>query len=411
MSTALSCEAPSPTPEVSLPPIDSPGRPLLLRTAREVADDLAADAVDRDHAGKPPVDEAGRLRDAGLPAALTPPGRGRGTDWRTGCAVIQEVAAADSAIGELLARHYVHGWDVRFYGSADRASAPERTAVHGGPLWAGAVHASAADPAGAGPELTLTPTGAAYLLHGTRAVDTAVTVADQFLVDAVCTVTGDVLLVRVPADRPGVSVEPATDRLGQRVAGAGTVAFDGVPVDAPQVIGVRPPDEEATPPFTALAPSALRLALAHVGLGILHGALAEARDLSRNTPHHHRTHHPAALPPAEDPDLLLAFGELASATHTATAVVERATDTLAAALAPGAVLDGDQPADIAALVATAESVTTRAALQLTARVLELADTPGLDRHWRNARTLTAHRSPAHLLRGIGDHYLNTAYRH
>ncbi|PRH80149.1 acyl-CoA dehydrogenase, partial [Streptomyces solincola] len=382
--------------ESAAPPLaaDDGVRALLLRTAREVADDLAADAVDRDHAGRAPVDEAGRLRDAGLPAALTPPGPDRGADWRTGCAVIQQIAAADSSVGELLARHYAHGWDVRFHGAAEQAAALERASVQGGLLWAGA---------GNGPAPSLLPLGAGHLLHGVAAVHTAATVADCFLVDAVCPGTGDVLVVRVPADHPGVSVDPAADRLGQRVAGAGAVAFDGVtvpeaapggvPETLPQVVGVRPPDAEATAPYTALAPSALRLALAHVGLGNLHGALAEARDLSRAAPAH-RPAAPAGLPPAEDPDLLLAFGELASAAHTATAVVDRATDALADALAPGVRLDVEQPADIAALVATAEAVTARAALHLTARVLELADAPGLDRHWRNARTLTAHRSPA-----------------
>ncbi|MYT27010.1 acyl-CoA dehydrogenase, partial [Streptomyces sp. SID7760] len=76
---------------------------------------LAADAIARDQAGKPPTDETARLREAGLPAALTPPGPDRGADWRTGCAVIREIAAADSSVGDLLARHYVHAWSGRFY--------------------------------------------------------------------------------------------------------------------------------------------------------------------------------------------------------------------------------------------------------------------------------------------------------
>ncbi|MGI5353691.1 acyl-CoA dehydrogenase, partial [Streptomyces sp. CA-252508] len=70
----------------------------------------------------------------------------------------------------------------------------------------------------------------------------------------------------------------------------------------------------------------------------------------------------------------------------------------------------EEPADVAALVATAETVTARAALHVTTRVLELADTPGLDRFWRNARVLTAHRSTAHRLRDIGEHYLNGTHR-
>ncbi|GAA2469306.1 acyl-CoA dehydrogenase family protein [Streptomyces lavendulocolor] len=397
------------------PATDPAGRARhLLRTAREVADDLAADAVPRDRAGLPPTDEVARLREAGLPAALVPPGGTYGVDWRTGCAVVREIATADSSVGELLARHWAHTWSGRFYGTAaHRVTALERDTAREQWLWAGTVHGAA--PEGGGPGLTLTPLDSGHLLNGRVAVDTAVTVADQIVVDAVCAVTGDLLVVRVPPGRPGVSVEPASDRLGQRVAGAGDVVFDRVTVAPAQVLGPRPHDTESTPPHTALADPALRLALCHVGLGIAEGALAEARDTGRHAP----VPRPAAGAPAgaahdrlpaKDPDLLLAYGELASAARTAAVLVERATETMARALEAGPQVDPEEPADVAALVATAETVTARAALHVTTRVLELADTPGLDRFWRNARVLTAHRSTAHRLRDIGEHYLNGTHR-
>lgn len=379
----------------------------LLRTARDAADDLAADAVSRDRAGMPPTDEVARLREAGLLAALVPPGPAYGVDWRTGCAVVREIATADSSIGELLARHYAHTWSGRFYGSAHRAAALEQDTARDQLLWAGSVLTG-----GDGPSLTLTPLDSGHLLNGRVAVDTAVTVADQFVVDALCAVTGDLLVVRVPPGVPGVSVDPARDRLGQRVAGAGEVAFDRVVVAPGQVLGPRPHDTESTAPFTALADPALRLALCHVGLGIAEGALAEARDSSRSG----RATRPAVVTaaldrlPARDPDLLLAYGELASAARTAAVVVERATETMAGALEAGPHIGVEEPADVAALVATAETVTARAALHITTRVLELADTPGLDRFWRNARVLTAHRSTAHRLRDIGEHFLNGTHR-
>ncbi|MFF3724091.1 acyl-CoA dehydrogenase family protein [Streptomyces erythrochromogenes] len=375
----------------------------LLRTARDVADDLAADAIAREQAGRPPTDERTRLREAGLLAALTPPSSGRGTDWRTGCAVIREVAAADSSVGDVLARHYVHTWSGRFYASHHHAATLEEASVREQWLWTGAVRAPAPDEDGTdGPDLTLRPRNTGYVLNGRRSVDTAVAVADQIVLDAVCAVTGDVLVVRVSPRTRGVTVEAAHDRLGQRVAGAGEVVLDRVTVAPGQVLGRRPDDEESTAPFTALAEPALRLALCHVVLGIVEGALTEARDLSRGGRAHRL--------PGEDPDLLLTYGELASAAHTATAVVERATEAMAQALDAGTHLDAEEPAGVAALVATAETVTSRAALHVTTRVLELADAPGLDRFWRNARVLTAHRPAAHRLRSIGEHYLNGSHR-
>ncbi|MEU6890633.1 acyl-CoA dehydrogenase [Streptomyces sp. NPDC046557] len=377
-------------------------RRALLRTARDVADDLAADAIARDQAGKPPIDETARLREAGLPAALNPPSSGRGADWRTGCAVIREIAAADSSIGDLIARHYVHAWSGRFYGTHHQAAGFEEESVRERWLWTGAIRSPAPDDDTEGPDLTLRPRTNGYVLNGCRSVDTAVSVADQIVVDAVCAVTGDVLVVRIPPGGRGVTIAPARDRLGQRVAGAGEVVLDRVAVPPGQVLGRRPHDEESTAPFTALAEPALRLALCHVGLGITEGALTEARDLSRGG----RAYRPAGA----DPDLLLTYGELATAAQTATAVVERATEVMAQALGAGAQLDAEEPAGVAALVATAETVTAKAALHITARVLELADAPGLDRFWRNARVLTAHRPVAHRLRSIGEHYLNGSHR-
>ncbi|PZT69416.1 hypothetical protein DN402_22060 [Streptomyces sp. SW4] len=212
-------------------------RRALLRTARDVAEDLAADAVDRDRAGMPPADEAARLREAGLPAALTPPGPGRGTDWRTGCAVVQEIAAADASVGEILARHYVHTWSGRFYGPARRAAVLEAETARHQWLWAGAVHGPPSPGDTDGPDLTLTPHGDGHTVAGRRRVDTAVTVADQFVADARCAVTGEVLVVRIPRAARGVSAEPRHDRLGQRVAGAGSLVLDGVAVAPAHVLG------------------------------------------------------------------------------------------------------------------------------------------------------------------------------
>ncbi|MEU8433938.1 acyl-CoA dehydrogenase [Streptomyces sp. NPDC029216] len=374
----------------------------LLRAARDVADDLAADAIARDQAGRPPIDEKARLREAGLLAALTPPGPGGGTDWRTGCAVIRDIAAADSSVGEMLARHFVHTWSGRFYAGHHRATALEEESLREQWLWTGAVRALAPDEGGHAPDLILRRRNTGYVLHGRRPVETAVTVADQIAVDAVCATTGDILVVRIAPGARGVTVDTAPDRLGQRVAGAGSLILDRVAVAPERLLGRRPHDEESAAPFTTLAEPALRLALCHVGLGIMEGALTEARDLSRRGRGHRR--------PGEDPDLLLTYGELASAAQTATAVVHRATAAMARALDPGSPLDAEEPATVTSLVGTAETVTAKAALEITARVLELADAPGLDRFWRNARVLTAHHPATRRLRSIGEHYLNASHR-
>lgn len=425
-------------PVVRTAPLRKPPAPddaLWPRVTREVADDLAADAIARDRAGKPPYDEVARLREAGLPTLLTPPaflGNGPGpdpsghvthithggADWRTAAAVIREIAAADGSIGELIARHYVLSWSSRFFAASDATAAGlGPSAVAQGWLLGGGTDLP--DPE-TGPGLTLSPAGSGHVLNGRRTFAAGVTVADRLVVGATSTRTGELLIALVNPAHPGVLTGTDNDRLGQRLTGAGSVDFDNVPVAADDILGALPRDEHAVSAFTALAPLALRLVLSHVALGIAEGALAEARDVSRAV-------RPASRPdavdatdsatyavrPSGDPYLLLAYGELATAAHTAAAVVERATDALEQGLLTGRDIGMDERAEIAVLVAAAEAVTSRSAVDITTRILELTEgaasfdgRAALDRFWRNARALTAQSSPAHRLRDIGDHYLN-----
>ncbi|MEU7071742.1 acyl-CoA dehydrogenase [Streptomyces narbonensis] len=414
-------------------PADRPGDDEIWpRVTRELADDLAVDAPARDRAGKAPFDEVARLQEAGLPALLTAPGANRrGADWRAASAVVREISAADSSVGELLAHHYVLSWSSRFFGPAEDL---EPARAGDGPttldvrtaeehwLLAGGVEPPRTEKE---PGLRLTPDAGGWILDGRRAFASGVAVADRLVVGARPGGTGDRLIVLVDPAHPGVFTDAGTDRVGQRLSGAGTVTFDHVPVPAGDVLGLLPHDEHAVTPFAGLAPLALRLLLVQVGLGIAEGALAEARDISRAGQVGPAAAHPAGGPSTggpdplatgDDPYLLLAYGELATTAHAASAVVERATDALARGLLAGRALSPEERADIAVLVSAAETITSRAAVRVTTRVLELVDGaegadarsggPGFDRFWRNARALTAHTQPAHRLRDIGDHYLN-----
>ncbi|MFC8131939.1 acyl-CoA dehydrogenase family protein [Streptomyces sp. NPDC057302] len=385
------------------------------RVVRELADDLAVDADLRDRAGKPPFDEVSRLREAGLPALLTPSGAdGRGSDWRTACTAVRDIAAADSSIAELLAHHHALSWSPRLFGTPQDAAALELRAVREQWLWGGDIELPDAQ---TGTDLALTPAVGGYVLHGRRPLTAGVAVADRLVHTARRTDNGEWVVVHVDPAHPGVAAEPAHDLLGQRLSGAGGVSYDDVPLAAHQVLGTVPVDEHEISPFTALAPLTRRLLLVQAGLGNAEGALAEARDISRALPRPGPMTAPDTGgdcgPPPTDPYLLLAYGELATAAHTAAAVADRATEALARGLEAGPALGADERADIAFLVGAAEAVTARSALHITTRVLELtADAPapstdpGLDRFWRNARALTAHSSAAHRLRDIGEHYLN-----
>lgn len=246
-----------------------------LHTARELADDLATDAVEREQAGKPPLDEVARLRESGLLTLLVPAERGGGgADWRTAYTVVRTIAAADGAIGHLLGSHYFLSFCARFFAGPDRAARIERAFTAGEWYWGGGI-------ASQEPPLMLTPTANGYLLDGHQRYGSGVGVADRLVVRAAVPGIGEPLAVLVDPAHPGLVSGSGGDTFGQRLAAAGDVGFDAVPVAADDVLGSLSSDEGALSPFAGLAAPTARLVSAHFCLGVAEGLLGEVREHGR----------------------------------------------------------------------------------------------------------------------------------
>ncbi|WP_433103149.1 acyl-CoA dehydrogenase [Streptomyces sp. CA-250714] len=382
--------------------------------ARDLADDLAVDAPERDRAGKPPVDEMARLHESGLLTAFAPATpTGRGLGWPSAFSIVRRIAAADSSIAELLGRHYVLSWCGRLMLPTDRGLSRDAHALPQGRLLAGEIGPGAIADRAADDALTVTVDDRGYSLNGRSGMVPGALVADRILLSARRAGAAESRLVMLidPSDT-GITIDPVDHLLGQRLTGAGMLTFDHLHVSADQVLDSITADEHLTPPITTLVPLALRMMTAHVVLGIAEGALAEARDATLITSHarasSRRRHDPDPLATSPDPDLLQAYGELAAAAHVAATVVEHATHALAEGVRQGKELDAEQCSRIAMSVTTAEATAGESALRITARVLELVDAADMDRFWRNTRTLTTRRSPAPRLRAIGEHFLYAA---
>ncbi|MFF7655678.1 acyl-CoA dehydrogenase family protein [Streptomyces sp. NPDC007983] len=375
-----------------------------VATARAVAADLATDAVARDQANQPPFDEADRLRKAGLLTLLIPTERGGGgADWRTAYAVIREIAAADGSIGQLIGYHYLLSWNVRFFGGPAHTERVERAAAEGRWLWGGAFNPR-------DPDVVLTPDGGGFRLDGRKSFATGARVADRLVAGATRTDTGEPVVVLVDPAHQGVVRNDDWDNFGQRLSASGSVEFDAVPVAAGDILGSLSQDDGALSPFATLVTPAIQLVFVHFYLGIAEGALAAAADYTRTTTR------PWLLSGVEsatqDPYVLAAYGELAVAARAARALADQAAEAVQSGLDRGHELTGHERGEIAATVATAKVAATKAALDITARILEVtgarstATAYGFDRFWRNARTHTLHDPVAYKLREVGDHFLN-----
>ncbi|MGW7354914.1 acyl-CoA dehydrogenase family protein [Streptomyces sp. NPDC054784] len=414
--------------ENATPPPAGHERPDWPHIAREIADDLATDAVVREQAGKAPLDEVARLREAGLLALLVPAERGGGgADWRTAHAVLRTVTAADGALGHLLGNHYFLSTSARHLASPARAERVERRSAAGQWCWGGGL-------AGREPPLTLVPTSDGYLLGGSRRHVTGVAVADRLAVRAVRSGTDEPLAVLVDPAHPGVTAGGGGDTFGQRLAAGGAVEFDEVPVAADDVLGSLSPDEGILSPYACLAAPTARLVSAQFCLGVAEGLLAEVREYERlaDSP----WAEPAWRPPAavrpwpdavhpwpdgpggserRDPYAVALYGELAVAVRAAAALADQALGALEAGLARGEDLDDDECAEIAVLAGAAEAAAARAAQDGATRALDVvgadaaAARHGFDRFWRDARTHTLREPVAHRLREVGDYFLHGSH--
>ncbi|MDT9699051.1 acyl-CoA dehydrogenase family protein [Streptomyces sp. P17] len=393
----------APAPSRPTPPA-APDRAHWLRVTRETADDLATDAVAREQAGKAPFDELSRLREAGLLTLLVPVERGGGgADWPTAYAVIRELAASDGAIGQLLGCHYVLSWTARLFAEPALAARIEQRSAAEQWCWGGGI-------ARQEPRLTLVTSGDGYVLNGRQSYTTGVLVADRLTVRAVRADTGEPLAVVADPTRRGVRIDDDSDPFGQRLAAGGSVEFDGVRVDADEVLGSLSVDEDVLSPATSLAAPLGRLVSVQLRLGIAEGMLAEAREYSRTGPSPWHPEWPVGSP--QDPQTLTEYGELTVLTRAASALATEALTALDSGLHRGADLTYDECAEISVLVAVAEAAATKAAHESTARAPGIIGTRstssrlGLDRFWRNARTHTLHEPVVHRLRDVGDYFLN-----
>ncbi|MFF6977753.1 acyl-CoA dehydrogenase family protein [Streptomyces sp. NPDC008343] len=382
-----------------------------LHTARELADDLATDAVEREQAGKPPLDEVARLRESGMLTLLVPAEcGGGGADWRTAYSVVRTIAAADGAIGHLLGSHYFLSFCARFFAGLDRAARIERAFTAGEWCWGGGI-------ASQEPPLMLTPSANGYLLDGHQRYGSGVGVADRLAVRAAVPGIGEPLAVLVDPAHPGLVSGSGGDTFGRRLAAAGDVGFDAVPVAADDVLGSLSSDEGALSPFAGLAAPTARLVSAHFCLGVAEGLLSEVREHGRAVRSPWQPFSPQPWPghPPQDPYVLTAFGELAVGARAASALADQAVDALNRGLARGEDLDDEECAEIAVLASAAEAAASRAAQEITARALDAVGAPaafarhGLDRFWRDTRTHTLREPIAHRLREVGDYFLNGAH--
>lgn len=243
------------------------------------------------------------------------------------------------------------------------------------------------------------------VLNGAKYYTTGSLYADWIDVGATG-LSGEGITVLVRRDDPGVNVIDDWDGFGQTLTASGTTTFTDAQVDPDDVVV----DENKFRYGAAFFQTVHLATLAGIGRAIANDT---ARAVAQRTRHFSNAAGPRS---SQDPQILQVVGRIRSNAYVATAIVLQVAAAIERAYQ--ARFAGDAEAELRANE-IAELETSQALGVLTNLILEsstiLFDTlgasaakkpAGLDRHWRNARTLSSHNPRIYKDRIVGDYAVN-----
>ena len=371
------------------------------RIARQAADELASDVLERDRANQDPFQEIDLLRRHNLINLLVPKELGgAGAHWETALHVIRILAGTDGSIAQLVAYHYINQGSIVFYGEPAAQADWLRRSADAQWVWGDSVNP-------VDPTLELTPSGDGYRLNGFKRFSTGSSVGDVIIINALVkggTTDGEILAFVLERSRSGLELKGDWDFLGQRLSASGSVQYNDVSVRPEDILGVVG-DE----PFSTLVTPGIQLAFGNFYLGVAQGALARGRDILRG-----RTNSwflSTAETYAQDPVFQRTVGELVARTASVEALADVLNRKFDDAIAKGAAITAEERSDLAILIAQLKVVSTEVGLEVAHRIFEVtgssstSNSVGLDLFWRNIRTHSLHDPVDYKKIEVGANYL------
>ncbi|MBP1876255.1 Dibenzothiophene desulfurization enzyme C [Ensifer adhaerens] len=381
------------------------GYEALAATFRPIFAEIARQAPKRDLERHLPHDAIRSLKEAGFGAVRLPTAHGgRGASLPQFFNLLIELSAADSNVTQALRAHFGYAEDILNSKDAERRS------LWFGRIAGGETAGSAWSEIGAAATLDRFSTNVAekdgrLLLNGAKYYTTGSLFADWIDVGA-SDANGEGIAVAVRRDAEGVEVVDDWDGFGQTLTASGTTTFRNVAVEPEDIVV----DDERFKYSSAFYQIVHLATLAGIGRAI-------TTDVAKAVAERRRTYtHAAASRSSEDPQVLQVVGRIRAAAYAASAITLQAASSLERAYEAHFIDDpeAEEKANAIAELEAAQAQTVVSDLILEASTL-LFDAlgasatkkpAGLDRHWRNARTLASHNPRIYKHRIIGDFAVN-----
>ncbi|MCR1768666.1 SfnB family sulfur acquisition oxidoreductase [Burkholderia glumae] len=375
-----------------------------IEVACELAERLAAGAIERDRERRLPREEIEWFSRSGLWAITVPKAYGgAGVSFVTLVEVIRLISAADPSLGQLPQNHFGLVDVIALTGSEAQKRAFFAEVLAGRRFGNGFSEKGTKHVLDL--KTTIVRDGDHWRVNGTKFYSTGALFAHYVPVlglDA----DRQAWLAYVPSGTPGLTVIDDWSGFGQRTTASGTVRLEQVVVPDSHVFPAQRVSDQPTlnGPLSQILQAAIDAGIARAALD---DTLRFVRERSRPWVDS------GVARAADDPLTLSETGKLVISLHAADALLDRAARTLDALAARGQLSDEDV-ARASVEVGEAKVLTTEAALLASQKLLELAGTQatlavyGLDRHWRNARTHTLHDPVRWKYHLVGNYYLNGA---
>ncbi|AZD79982.1 acyl-CoA dehydrogenase family protein [Pseudomonas chlororaphis] len=372
---------------------------------RPIFSRIAAGAVAREQSRSLPYEAILWLKEAGFGAVRVPVEYGGG-----GASLPQlfqlliELAEADSNVPQALRGHFAFAED-----RLNAAPGPARDLwfkrfVDGdivGCAWTEIGNVAIGDVI-----TQVSPDGDKWRLNGEKFYSTGSIFSDWIDVYARRSDTGGDVIAAVRTRQPGIVQSDDWDGFGQRTTGSGTAHFVDAEVEAENLIDFATRFKYQT----AFYQLVLLATLAGIGRAALRDVAHEVRNRKRIYSHGN------APRVSEDAQVQQVVGEISALVYAAEASAVRAAEPAQQAyLARFAGNDeAERAANVAAEIqsATAQVVVTELIQRATSELFnalgasDIRQGKALDRHWRNARTVSSHNPVIYKARIVGDWAIN-----
>jgi len=372
-----------------------------LEKARQLRDEFASTAVQRDRIGGTPKHERDLIRSSGLLALSIPKSYGGlGGDWHDVMQVVRLFAQVDSSIAHVYGFHHLMLATVRLFAEPQQWQRWYELTARRSWFWGNALN-----------PLDTRTTARQFSdyreFSGKKSFCSGALDSEMLIASAVDEDTGKLLLAAIPTTRSGITLYHDWDNIGQRQTDSGSAIFERVRIEENEMLLNPGP---LSTPFACLRPLIAQLVFVQMFLGLAEGAFFEAKNYTLNESR--AWHRSPANAASEDPYILRHYGEFWVGLESVRLLAAAATEKLQAAWSKAESLTLDERGEVAIAVATAKVASTQVGLDISNRLFEVAGARAthaalrFDRYWRNLRTQTLHDPVDYKIAELGEWALN-----